>query len=269
LLSSHAKAPVLDLQWSLCSTLLYSVSADHTLIMTDVATGQRTRKIRAHKEIINSIDRTMAAGSGTELLATGSDDATVKIWEGGEEAGKIPVATFDVGCPVTAVCWGKDGNTVYVGAVDNEVHVYDLRKASQVSSLIGHMDTPTSLCLSPNGDYLLSPSFSSQTIIWDVRPFSPSPNRVHRVLQGSPAGFENTLLKGAWSRDDGGRRVALGGADRMVCIWEVDSGKILYKLPGHKGTVTTVDFHPKEPIILTGSKDGTMLLGEIEPGLSV
>jgi len=252
-------------------------------MMTDVTTGQKTRKIRAHKEIINSVDRTMAAGSGTELVATGSDDGTVKIWEGGEDAGKIPVATFDVGYPVTAVCWGKDGNAVYVGAIDNEVHVgsiflitqkclfmfcqvYDLRKGSQVSSLVAHVDTPTSLCISPNGDYLLSPSFSSQTIIWDVRPFSPSPNRIHRVLQGAPAGFENTLLKGAWSRDDGGRRAALGGADRMVCIWEVDSGKILYKvcitstivlssflpfffqLPGHKGTVTAVDFHPKEPI---------------------
>ena len=59
------------------------------------------------------------------------------------------------------------------------------------------------------------------------------------------------------------------------------------QLPGHKGTVTSVDFHPKEPIskqsplpaqfyanillrpVLTGSKDGTMLLGEIEPSLAV
>lgn len=57
------------------------------------------------------------------------------------------------------------------------------------------------------------------------------------------------------------------------------------QLPGHKGTVTSVDFHPKEPIsmhisrlhltagadislVLTGSKDGTMLLGEIEAGLA-
>lgn len=60
----------------------------------------------------------------------------------------------------------------------------------------------------------------------------------------------------------------------------------LLQLPGHKGTVTAVDFHPKEPIsepsqyhrvislsliacvlvVLTGSKDGTMLLGELEPG---
>lgn len=147
--------------------------------------------------------------------------------------------------------------------------VYDVRKNQEVYTLTGHTDTPTSLALSPNGSYLLSPSLSSQTIIHDVRPFSPSPARVHRILQGAPAGFENTLLKGAWSRDDDGRRAAVGGADRMVCIWDVESGRVLYKvcwiswlfsecrcltldayiqLPGHKGTVTSVDFHPKEPI---------------------
>ncbi|RXW25400.1 hypothetical protein EST38_g397 [Candolleomyces aberdarensis] len=92
---------------------------------------------------------------------------------------------------------------------------------------------------------------------------------MHRTLHGSPAGFENTLLREAWSREDGGRRVAVGGADRMVCIWEVENSKLLYKLPGHKGTVTSVDFHSKEPIILTGSKDGTMPLGEIEPAHAV
>ena len=123
LLSSHAKAPILDLQWSLSSSLIYSVSADHTLHFADVTTGQRIRKIRAHREIINSLDRTMATGSGVELLATGSDDGTVKIWEGGDEAGKLPVATFDVGCPVTSVCWGLDGNSVYIGAIDNKIHV--------------------------------------------------------------------------------------------------------------------------------------------------
>ncbi|KAF9562460.1 U5 snRNP complex subunit [Agrocybe pediades] len=269
LLSSQAKAPILDLQWSLYSPLIYSVSADHTLGYVDVTTGQRVKKIRAHREIINALDRTLAGGSGTELIATASDDGTVKVWEGGDESGKVPVSTFEVGCPVTSVCWSADGNTIYAGAIDNEIHIYDLRKNEQVSTLMGLTDTPTSLSLSPNGNFLLSPSFSSQTVVWDIRPFSPSPNRIHRILQGAPAGFENTLLRGAWSKDDGGKRVAVGGADRMVCIWELESGRILYKLPGHKGTVTAVDFHPKEPIILTGSKDGTMLLGEIEAGLDV
>jgi len=188
------------------------------------------------------------------------------VWEGGDEAGKDPVAVFELGCPATCVAWSADGSTIYAGGLDNMIHVLDLRKQEEVSVLSGHVDTPTGLVISPNGSYLLSPSFSSQTIIHDIRPFAPSPNRVHRVLSGAPAGFENTLLRGAWSREDGGRRVAVGGADRTVTIWDVESSKILYKLPGHKGTVTAVDFHPKEPIILTASKDGTMLLGEIEPG---
>jgi Prp8 binding protein len=108
--------------------------------------------------------------------------------------------------------------------------VYDLRKQEEVYSLTGHTDTPTSISLSPDGSYILSPSLSSQTLIHDVRPFSSSANRIHRTLHGAPAGFENTLLRGAWSKEDGGRRVAVGGADRMVCIWEVESSKLLYKV---------------------------------------
>ncbi|TFK28996.1 WD40 repeat-like protein [Coprinopsis marcescibilis] len=273
LLSSHHKAPILDLQWSLRSPILYTVSADHTLTFTDLTTGQKLKRIRAHREIINTLDRTMASGSGTELLATGSDDGTVKVWAGGSDdpssSDKQPIATLDIGCPVTAVAWSQDGANLYIGAIDNEIHVYDLRKQQEVYSLGGHTDTPTSLALSPDGCFLLSPSLSSQTIVHDVRPFSPSATRIHRTLLGAPAGFENTLLRGAWSKEDGGRRVAVGGADRAVCIWDVESSRILYKLPGHKGTVTAVDFHPKEPIILTGSKDGTMLLGEIEPSIHV
>lgn len=108
--------------------------------------------------------------------------------------------------------------------------VFDIRKNTEVFSLKGHTDTPTSLVVSPNGNFLLSPSFSSQVIVHDIRPFSPSPSRIHRTLVGCPAGFEQTLLRAAWSRDDGGGRVAVGGADRTVTIWEVDSGRILYKV---------------------------------------
>ncbi|KAH8982436.1 WD40 repeat-like protein [Lactarius akahatsu] len=307
LLSTIHKAPVLDLQWSLFSPLLYSVSADHTLAYTDLTTGQRVRKLRAHREIINSLDRTLAGGAGVELLASASDDGTVRVWEGGDEAGKDPVAVFEVGSPVTCVAWSADGASIYAGALDNGIHVLDLRKQEEVSVLNGHVDTPTGLAISPNGSYLLSPSFSSQVIIHDIRPFAPSPNRIHRVLTGAPAGFENTLLKGAWSREDGGRRVAVGGADRTVTIWDVESSKILYKVRcgcavisdrwltvtpssfgscrGTRAQSRTVDFHPNEPISekrvntrrmapdmtfylqsFTASKDGTMLLGEIEPG---
>jgi len=37
----------------------------------------------------------------------------------------------------------------------------------------------------------------------------------------------------------------------------------LYYLPGHKGAVTEVDFHPSEPILASASSDTTVYLGEI------
>ena len=104
------------------------------MIYTDVATGERTRKIRAHRGIINTLDRTMGGGAGIELVATGSDDGTVKIWEGGHDAAKQTVATFEIGCPVTAVCWSADGSNLYIGALDNEIHVRSLPLRSRQPS---------------------------------------------------------------------------------------------------------------------------------------
>jgi len=169
------------------------------MILSDLTTGQRIKKIRAHRGIINSLARSNA-GHGIELVATASDDSTVKIWECGDEGSRDNVATWELGCPVTSVCWGPDGNSVFVGALDNLIHVrvhtpshftcltlvqvYDLRKNQEVYALTGHTDTPTSISLSPDGTHILSPSLSSQTIIHDIRPFSPSPTRVHRILQG-------------------------------------------------------------------------------------
>jgi Prp8 binding protein len=36
-------------------------------------------------------------------------------------------------------------------------------------------------------------------------------------------------------------------------------------LPGHKGCVNDVDWHPKEPIIVSGSTDRSLYLGEVKP----
>ncbi|KZT60846.1 U5 snRNP complex subunit [Calocera cornea HHB12733] len=258
LLTTIHKAPVLDVQWAITSPSLFSCSADKTVALTDLATGTRVRRWRGHTGVVNSIDRAMAGGS--ELVASGSDDGFVCVWEGEE---KDAVVELEVGSPVTAVCWSGDGTQIFVGGLDNVVSVYDLRRREVVYTLPGHTDTIAGLALSPSHNHLLSTSFDSTAIIHDVRPFSASPTRVHRTLHGAPAGNENALLRGGWSRTGEGW-VGVGGADRTVTVWEVDSGKPVYKLPGHKGTVTAVDFHPREPIILTASKDATMLLGELD-----
>lgn len=40
-------------------------------------------------------------------------------------------------------------------------------------------------------------------------------------------------------------QVTAGSADRMVNIWDAKTRGLLYRLPGHNGSVNEVVFHPK------------------------
>jgi len=60
-----------------------------------------------------------------------------------------------------------------------------------------------------------------------------------------------------------GSLIGAGSADRMVYAWDFDTGEIMYKLPGHKGSVTSVVFHPNVNIIASCSIDKQIYLGEI------
>ncbi|KAF8726618.1 hypothetical protein AX14_007652 [Amanita brunnescens Koide BX004] len=116
---------------------------------------------------------------GTELVATASDDKTVKGWDAGEDGGKISVAMFEAGAPATAVRWGADGIKLYVDPLDNEIRVYDTRENAQVCTLIVHgRDTAHVAC---SFAHWIVPPFSLSVIAnyhSDVRPFSPSPRHI-------------------------------------------------------------------------------------------
>lgn len=47
---------------------------------------------------------------------------------------------------------------------------------------------------------------------------------------------------------------------RLECLRK---SAVLYKLPGHSGSVNEVAFHPKEPIVGSGSSEKTIFLGEL------
>ena len=126
--------------------------------------------------------------------------------------------------------------------------------------LAGHADTVTSLAVSPDAQTLLSFSHDGTARTWDIRPFAPE-DRLLRTFDGAVVGLERNLIRAAW--DPEGRRVVAGGGDGSVTVWEAGSGKLLQKLPGHKGCVNDVRISPDGSMILSGSTDRTLLLGEM------
>lgn len=241
---------------SVTGSQIFSCSADRTLGIWDVEAGERVRRWKGHNLVVNSCQ---VARRGPEMVVSGSDDGLIKLWD---SRSKDAVTTLEDKYQVTSVVFSDAGDAIFSGGLDNEVKMWDLRKKDVAYTLPGHLDTIAGLALSPDGSTLVSNGMDNAVRVWDVKPFAPA-DRCKTVLEGAPHGFEKNLITPCWSTD--GSRVACGSADRTVVIWDVKTGNILYKLPGHKGSVNDVDWHPKEPIIMSASTDKTLLLGEVKP----
>lgn len=253
MLRGHKNA-VTELAWLPDGERLVSCSADKSVRCWDAETGAQVKRLSEHLAIVNGVAPLLR---GPPLFCSGGDDCKVKLWD---MRSKRSVQTLEAPAPVTAVGFSAAGDQVYSGGVDSDVSVWELRKSAVSLRLQGHGHTITGLRLSPDGAHLLTNSMDNSLRVWDVRPFAPA-NRCEKVLHGHQHSFEHNLLRCDWSPD--GAHVAAGSSDRVVYIWDAETCELQYALPGHKGSVNDVAFHPKEPIVGSAGSDRVVFLGEL------
>lgn len=254
MMTGHTGA-ILEAHFSTDGSNIYTCSTDKTISIWDVQESIRVRKLKGHTGFVNSV---RATRRGNPTLVSGSDDCTIKIWDPRK---RNAAHTLDNRYQVTAVCFNDTGEYVISGGIDNDIKVWDTRKNDVLYQLQGHSDTITGLTLSPDGSYVLSNAMDNTLCIFDIRPYVQG-ERCAQVFAGHQHNFEKNLLRCAWSPD--GHRVSAGSSDRFLYVWDVATRRILYKLPGHNGSVNDMDFHPREPIIVSASSDKNLYLGEID-----
>lgn len=252
-LSGHRNA-VLDCAWSSDSDHVFSAGADKFALCFDASTGQRVRKFAGHRGLVNSVSTTVR---GQTLAVTSSDDGTVRLWD---PRYKLAAQTFEGRFPITDAVFAAAGDRIFSAGVDNDIHAWDRRTGEVVLTLKGHSDTVTGLAVSPDGNTLLSNGMDRTVRAWDVRPFCAG-DRLTRTFVGALHNLDRSLHRVAWSHD--GERVGAGSSDGMSYVWNYETTKLEYRLPGHKGAVNDVAFHPKEPIFGSCGNDKQIFLGEL------
>ncbi|KAL0488587.1 U5 small nuclear ribonucleoprotein [Acrasis kona] len=265
-LRGHNNA-VLELVWSHDNKQIYSASADKSVMIWDAEYTRRLKRYKEHDSIVNCVSTSI-----NDLIASGSDDRTVKVYD---HRAKEIVCEIASKHPVLSTCFSQQGDRLFAAGTEGVIRQYDLRKvdgqdhalsSSHQLQFQGHADVITGIALSPDGTQLLSNSMDDTCRLWDARPFTRNAQQRNiGILQGAKHSVDKNMLRCSWSPS--GQLVSGGSSDSPAChvyIWEARTNRLLYKLPGHKGTVNEVQFHPKEPIVVSAGSDKCLYLGEID-----
>jgi WD40 repeat protein len=165
-------------------------------------------------------------------VATGGGDGLVKMWSISEkgELAKVgndfkPPFTLELGTttPITVVGFSPDGKQVYGGGAEGVVRIWDATTTGEVRSLRGHTGWVTSAAYTPDGKSILSVAVDKAARFFDL----PRSDSV-------PTGHLDSVSSVAVSRD--GTRIATGGSDGLIKVWDKQSGKELLTLLMQPGT---------------------------------
>ena len=211
------------------------------------------RVLSGHRDEVNSV----VFSPDSRLLASGSEDKTVRIWE--VETGRGVRVLRGHENWVWSVAFSPDGRLLASGSHDNTVRLWEVETGREIRVLRGHGDDVLSVAFSPDGNLLASGSRDKTIRIWQVET-----GQQLRVLRGQ-AGEVPAV---AFSSD--GRLLASGSSDNTVRLWEVETGRGVRVLRGHEDWVWSVAFSADGRLLASGSLDDrTVRLWQVKTGREI
>ena len=200
----------------------------------------------------------VATSRDGQLLATGSADKTVKIWD--LRTGELLLTLSGHTREVWAIAISPNGQTLASGSGDGTIKLWDTATGELLHTLSGHSGRVSALAFSPDGQTLASGSYDAAIKLWDT-----DTGRVLNTLNG------HTDWVTALAFLPNGQTLASASADTTVKLWDAGCAdkqpcappRTPYK---HFSPVESLAISPDGQILASGSEDGTINLWDLGAG---
>uniref|UniRef100_A0A7S2WJ69 Uncharacterized protein n=1 Tax=Mucochytrium quahogii TaxID=96639 RepID=A0A7S2WJ69_9STRA len=197
----------------------------------------------------------------SDLLASGSGDSTVRIWNIPRGASGLPAGTsaskdslvlrhstspdeHTKSKDVTTLNWKPDGQQLATGSYNGPAYIWNSKGVLE-QTLVCHKGTIFSMKWNKSGNYLLSGSLDKTAVVWDVASGT--------VLQQ----FENhtaPILDVDWRNNE---TFATCSTDKLVYMCKVGEQEPLMKFEGHIDEVNAIKWNEDGSLLASCSDDGT------------
>jgi WD40 repeat protein len=219
--------------------------------------SQNSPVVRLRRNTLNAGVRAgrvccVAPFPGTERVVSASDNGSVIVWKLGTNEQQH--CWFHEGA--TAVAVSPDGTIVVSGGSDCALQFWDAESGDHLSGPWElHKDRIWSITWSSGGSRIASCSADGNLIIWNARPELLGKTFLKPIQTGHGA-------VRAVAYCPKGDRVATGGNDRTIKIWD-DAGLLQATLSGHAERVLSVAWAKDGSRVISGCLDGTARVWDI------
>ena len=179
---------------------------------------------------------------------------------------------------IQEITYSADGNLLAV-ASSIGIWLYDT-DTDEESNLLTESEHTVSISFSPDGSILASGPYYDDTSrlghvkIWDVKTrkhiktLTYPKNEVKDLSFSSKTTFSlrmGPLPKSSLSFSGNGLTLA-DGDGKLICLWNMETGKHINTLTGHTDSIRSITFSPNSGILASGGEDNTLRLWNIKTG---
>ena len=189
-----------------------------------------------------------------KLLASGSSDASVKLWE--VSTGRELRTLLGHEPKITTLIFTPDSETLVNASYDTTIRLWDTSTGLELRAFSQALSPDVKAIFSPDGRILAVDSGETITF-WEI-----STGRELRKLP-KDRGFQSVM---AFSPNGKALATSNGDYDGIVQLWDVETGRELRVLNKHVGDVNSLAFTSDGRMLVTGGEDGTIRLWEVADG---